>query len=97
MKWQSHQRHGYFGLTTEGQPLHRKRVDINQALERSETAVQLHMEARAHAPAPMFTGGVHDAWPAWAVDALAVAKQEEAAISRWRAAEEQKQAQQKPR
>ena len=30
--------------------------------------------------APLFSGGVLDSWPAWAVDALAIRKQEVAAI-----------------
>ena len=87
----SHQRGGYFGLTPDGQQLHRARVDINRALAASASTLQLWSTVKAHAPAPAFSGGVMDAWPAWAVDALAVAHEESNACRAYFAAVKQKE------
>jgi len=51
-------------------------VDIQQALAESRRALVLWRTVRAHAPAPAYSGGVMDSWPAWSVDALAIANEE---------------------
>ncbi len=55
-------------------------LDIDQAIDASRPALGLWLQARKHPEQPAFTGGVLDAWPGWAVDAIAVCRDEEAAI-----------------
>lgn len=38
--------------------------------------MELWLETQKQPNAPAFSGGVLDAWPAWAVDALAIARDE---------------------
>lgn len=42
--------------------------------------MELWKETRKHPNAPAFSGGVYDSWPAWAVDALAIAREEVSCI-----------------
>lgn len=64
---------------------------MEQALEESAPALSLWRTVRAHAPAPAFSGGVMDSWPAWAVDALAVLNEEHQVCRAYFAAEQRKQ------
>lgn len=58
------------------------RIDIDEALadEQTNLVLSLWADARHHADAPPFSGGVLDAWPALAVDGFAVCRQEDQAI-----------------
>lgn len=73
---------GFFGYSTSGkkdespQPRHRARVDIRQAISASEVLMGFWRETRKHPDAPPLSGGVLDAWPAYLVDALAIADEE---------------------
>lgn len=76
---------GYDGAMKKGaseQPRHMAVVDVDEALAVSGHSLELWLQARKHPDAPPFTGGVLDAWPAWAVDALAICRDETSAI-RW--------------
>lgn len=81
MRWESHQAQGFFGLSPRGQPRYMDVVDIERALEVAAPALELWVTASAHEPAPAFSGGVLDSWPAWAADALGIARQETTAIN----------------
>lgn len=83
-QWVADSKQGFLGRRPPSrggtpQPLHKGvSVDLSEALTRSGPALQLW---RAHQlGAPLYSGGVVDAWPAWAVDALQVAAEEMAAI-----------------
>lgn len=86
MKWEADQRSGFIGWEAPEkaghapQPLHRGVVDIDAAFRRCRHELDLFAEARKHPDAPAFTGGVVDSWPAWAVDALAIGREEEVSI-----------------
>lgn len=80
MKWKADQRNGYFGYAPAGdgpwQFLHKARVDINAALAATGELMDLWLDTQKQPNAPAFSGGVLDAWPAYAVDALAIARDE---------------------
>lgn len=63
------------------QPLHKGvRVDLETALRASAPAVLVWQAHEASGGAPLYSGGVLDAWPAWVVDVLQVAQAEMAHI-----------------
>lgn len=85
MKWRADQRDGYFGYAPakEGEAaqfLHKARVDIRAAIAATEDLMELWLDTQKQPNAPAFSGGVLDAWPAYAVDALAIARDEYALI-----------------
>ncbi len=51
-------------------------VDVDEALSESTEVLEMWRETQKHPEAPPFSGGVMDAWPAWAVDGLAVCRVE---------------------
>jgi len=55
-------------------PLHFHRVNVDEALAETEELMEMCGNAFKHPTSPPFSGGVLDAWPAWAVDALAIAR-----------------------
>lgn len=55
-------------------------MDINAAVAATEDLMELWLETQKQPNAPAFSGGVLDAWPAQAVDALAIARDEFALI-----------------
>ena len=67
---------GFFGWDADGQPLHFEMVDMHEAIAISREAMTLWSEVSKHPELPAFTGGTQDAWPAWAVDALYIARVE---------------------
>ena len=56
-------------------------VDVKHALTQTRREMRLWMYARMHENVPAFSGGLMDSWPAWAVDAIAVARAETQAIA----------------
>lgn len=58
------------------QPLHFFRVDLHRALSESRDLMDLWSASQQHPTAPAFSGGVLDAWPAYASEALAIARSE---------------------
>lgn len=83
---------GFFGYGQRkpkqaAQPLHLARVDIEQALAESSTVLSLWWRARRLPEVPAFEGGLLDGWPAWAVDAFGICRQEEQAVSSYFAGE----------
>lgn len=58
-------------------------VDMPRAVAFSRPALDIWGEARKHPDSPPFSGGVLDAWPAWAVDAMAICRNEEEAIRQY--------------
>lgn len=56
-------------------------MDINHALAQSRKALRLWGYARMHEHVPAFSGGLMDSWPAWAVDAIAIARSETQVIA----------------
>lgn len=82
MIWEQDQRNGFFGWAVsekEGvaaQPLHKGTVDVHEAVVESRDLMQLWSTTQQHPDSPPFTGGVLDAWPAFAVDALAICRLE---------------------
>lgn len=87
---------GFFGWhpatkDTTSQPLHRQVLDIMTALAETRRAVDLYTKARVHSNAPAFSGGVLDAWPAWAVQAFAILRQEEMRVQAWLESERAKE------
>lgn len=77
---------GFFGYTARrgkqaAQPLHVARVDVDEALAASEEVLSLWWRARRLPEVPAFSGGLLDGWPAWAVDALGICRQEEQAVT----------------
>lgn len=76
MKWNADQRAGGFGWTLEGQLRHRVQVDLDEALAVSGEAAHLLQRAEAHPTVPLFSGGLLDSWPSYAVDALEVGRDE---------------------
>lgn len=76
MKWNADQRAGGFGWTPEGQLLHREVVDLDEALAETAYDTQLFFMQENHPTVPLFSGGLMDAWPSRAVDALAIARTE---------------------
>lgn len=86
MKWEADQRIGFYGYTPRraphaAQPLHRGKVDIEEALASAEPVLSLWFKARRLPEVPAFEGGLLDGWPAWAVDAFGIVRQEEAAVT----------------
>jgi hypothetical protein len=61
-------------------------VDIQEALHVTRDAMEAWSTAQQH-EAPPFSGGVLDAWPAWAVDAFAVLTAEREAVRAYLRAE----------
>lgn len=81
-KWRSDAARGFLGRRPPprpgqaAQPLHEGvRVDIERALVESQPALKV-WGAYVATDAPLYSGGVLDAWPAWVVDVLKVAKPE---------------------
>jgi len=76
LKWEADQRDGFFGWEAgeSGQPLHWARVDVREALGESREVLEMWRETQKHPDAQPFTGGMLDAWPAWAADGLAIAR-----------------------
>lgn len=79
------QRIGYFGWQeqTNGaapQPLYKAKVDIKRAVAESADLMDLWTQMQKYPEAPPFSGGVLDAWPAEAVDAIAIAREETATL-----------------
>jgi hypothetical protein len=70
------------------------RVDLSEALRVSAWALDLFEQSLELPEAPLFSGGTFDAWPAKAVDALAVCRRELAAV---RACEARERAREKAR
>lgn len=66
-------------------------VDIDRALAASDEALELWRVQRSHPEVPLFSGGLMDSWPGWAVDALAIARQETSAVQLYLAATEVKE------
>lgn len=62
------------------QPRWPYRVDIDVALKVCRRELEAWDIARLHDGTPLFSGGLADSWPAWAVDALAIARIETAVI-----------------
>lgn len=92
MKWQADQRAGFFGYvpaTREqpAQPLHCCVVDIEHAREASSGIMSLWWSSRRLPEVPAFDGGLLTHWPAWAVDAFGICRQEENAVTAYRASE----------
>lgn len=84
MKWDADQRTGFFGYTvgTSGaaQPRWMARVDIGHAVEAMAREVRLLRLTYELGGAQAFSGGVMDSWPAWALDALRVGREETRAL-----------------
>lgn len=55
-------------------------MNIRAALAATGELMELWLQTQKHPTAPAFSGGVLDAWPAYAVDALAIARDEFAII-----------------
>ncbi len=76
MTWVTHQRQGFFGFdaTGEGAPqlLHKSKVDINEALEKTHDIRAAWLRAQKHPNAPAYSGGVLDSWPQRMVDGFAI-------------------------
>lgn len=68
------------GKRIPAQPLYMVRVDIKVALAATEELMELWLDTQKQPSAPAFSGGVLDAWPAYAVDALAIARDETTVI-----------------
>jgi len=88
-KWEADQGVGFFGYTPSqtksgekaaAQPLHFERVDIKRAIAEMGHVYLMHARARMQPHVPAFSGGLLDAWPAWAVEAFEIAQQEEASV-----------------
>ena len=76
--------------------LHRVRVNLDQALAHSEGRLRWYFDCRG-LPAPPFSGGTWDSWPAWAVDVWRICSGEEEAVKTWVLAESaEKEAQRGP-
>lgn len=43
--------------------------------------MELWVQTRKHPDVPPFSGGVLDAWPAWAADTIAIARNEQVLLS----------------
>lgn len=89
-RWKADAKLGFLGRKppkTPGatpQPLHQGvRVDIREALVRSETALAVWRASTATGGAPLYSGGVLDCWPAWVVELLQVAGPEVEALKAW--------------
>lgn len=66
------------------QPLHKGvHVDLRAALVASVPALTVWRAQQAAPGAPLYSGGILDAWPAWVVDVLQVAGPEMEAIKAW--------------
>lgn len=89
-RWEADQSLGFFGYTpkkrveTGGviaeQPLHRARIDIEQAFAEVGDVFNLWALSR-HAPnAPALSGGALDTWPKALLQGFGVCQQEEAAV-----------------
>lgn len=81
-KWRFDAEQGWLGRRPPprqglpAQPLHKDvRVDIERAFVVSEPALRVWGVSVA-TDAPLYSGGVLDAWPAWVVDVLKVARPE---------------------
>lgn len=86
MKWEADQRNGWFGWTPKRgaiapQPLYRERIDIAAALASADAVLSLWFRARRLPEVPAFAGGLLDGWPAWAVEAFGICRQEEANVT----------------
>ena len=93
LKWEADQRLGFFGYWPRSkeqpaQPMHRKVVNIEEALRESTEMLVLWSRARRFPNVPAFSGGLLDSWPRRAVDALAICHEEEAVLSAYLAGEE---------
>lgn len=69
---------------------HHGRVDVDEALEVAAPALQLWEVHSENPSVPLFSGGLMDAWPAWALDALSICREELAAVRAYVADEEAK-------
>lgn len=94
-RWEADQRSGFFGYspgqtktgeTAACQPLHFKKVDIQEALGVVGDLYLLYARAKMH-NGPAFSGGVLDSWPQEYVEAAEIAQQEESAVKFFLAAE----------
>lgn len=68
-------------------------VDIEQARRESGPALEHWALSQAHPGVPLYSGGLLDVWPAWAVDALSICREEAAAVERlveWERAKKQR-------
>lgn len=86
-RWKSDAKNGWLGRVPPprpglpAQPLHTGvRVDIREAVLCSRNALEVWHAHQAAGGAPLYSGGVLDAWPAWVVEMLKVAHGEVAAI-----------------
>ena len=97
-RWEGDQKTGFFGYTprhrtetgavVSEQPLHRHRVDIDQAFAEVGEVFELWALSR-HAPnAPALSGGSLDAWPQVLLQGFGVCAQEETAVMAWLRSEE---------
>lgn len=89
-RWEGDQKTGFFGYTPRRrsdsgsviseQPLHKHRVDIDQAFAEVGDIFDLWALSR-HAPnAPALSGGALDTWPQVLLQGFGVCQQEEAAV-----------------
>ena len=93
MKWELDQSIGFFGYDVQAkgaaQFRHKATVDIDEAVGESIPALELWKLAQSIPGTQPFSGGILDAWPAWAVDVLAVCHNEVAAIKSYLTSEAQ--------
>jgi hypothetical protein len=77
---------GYSAATSQagrkqpGQPLYKAVVDIDRAIEEAEPLYRLYRVTRMQPNVPAFSGGLLDSWPAVAIEAFEIFRQEEAAV-----------------
>jgi len=92
VKWELDQSDGYLGWSPpkKGQPGEQPRwlrafVDIEEIFAEPQTSAVLEAwhTAKLWSPAPPFSGGVLDAWPAVMVDGLAICRDEARAIAEY--------------
>ncbi len=60
-----------------------KVLDIDHAVRVSGHSLNVWSDVRKHPDSQPYSGGVFDSWPAWAVDALAICRDEEFEIHRF--------------
>lgn len=88
MKWEAHQRNGFFGFTLQarGKTLEavpgrwEVKVDLHEAMAEVGDIFEAWLASRAWPNVPPFSGGMLDAWPNRLREGLAVCREEWAAV-----------------
>lgn len=70
------------------QPLHKGRIDLDGAMETFAWMLDLFELSERCAPAPLYTGGLYDAWPNMVAEGLGICREELAAVKLYERGEE---------